>query len=331
MVIPVIGVDFGDCTTIMSFIDEYDPVNRMSGVVHNLVPLRFWDGIPNVYYYSRKVGKTLCGQEAISSKAKPEQNRLRNLRRHLGEKIQIDDRIIFYDDAITEVIEHCIRVANKCLEAGWHVSTNLVSLSYPATYTFAQRQRLIELVEKATLEDGRNIKVVGTIADPAAAALDYLAEFANKDIDTTTVLTYDLGGGTFDLGLVSVYPKGRKGRDGNQIYSLNSQNSRQSSENNYLRQQIENIRRQQSVENERVMQQMRAQQERIQQQQRAIQQERVNMSSTIQELDREVRERERLQNEKIVTMREQHARQIDSMNAQFREETEVHKNCYCYK
>lgn len=48
MVIPVIGVDFGDCTTIMSFIDEYDPVNRMSGVVHNLVPLRFWDGIPNV-------------------------------------------------------------------------------------------------------------------------------------------------------------------------------------------------------------------------------------------------------------------------------------------
>lgn len=36
----------------------------------------------------------------------------------------------------------------------------------------------------------------------------------------------------------------------NQIYSLNSQNSRQSSENNYLRQQIENIRRQQSVENE---------------------------------------------------------------------------------
>lgn len=218
MVIPVIGVDFGDCTTIMSFIDEYDPVNRMSGVVHNLVPLRFWDGIPNVYYYSRKVGKTLCGQEAISSKAKPEQNRLRNLRRHLGEKIQIDDRIIFYDDAITEVIEHCIRVANKCLEAGWHVSTNLVSLSYPATYTFAQRQRLIELVEKATLEDGRNIKVVGTIADPAAAALDYLAEFANKDIDTTTVLTYDLGGGTFDLGLVSVYPKGRKGRDGNTYY-----------------------------------------------------------------------------------------------------------------
>lgn len=108
----------------------------------------------------------------------------------------------------------------------------------------------------------------------------------------------------------------------NQIYSLNSQNNRQSSENNYLRQQIENIRRQQSVENERVMQQMRTQQERIQQQQRAMQAERASMSSAIQELDRELRERERLQNEKITTMREQHARQIDSMNSQFRQETD---------
>lgn len=107
----------------------------------------------------------------------------------------------------------------------------------------------------------------------------------------------------------------------NQIYSLNSQNGRQSSENNYLRQQIENIRRQQSVENERVMQQMRAQQERIQQQQRTMQAERASMSSAIQELDREVRERERLQSEKIAIMREQHTRQIDSMNAQFRQET----------
>lgn len=108
----------------------------------------------------------------------------------------------------------------------------------------------------------------------------------------------------------------------NQIYSLNSQNSRQSSENNNLRQQIENIRRQQSAENDRMMQQIRAQQERIRQQQLSLQKERASMNSAIQELDREVRERERLQNEKISNMREQHARQIDFMNSQFRHETE---------
>lgn len=214
---PIIGLDFGNFNSFPCYIQDFDPGTRMGGIVHDLLPQKSVDGIPSVYFYSKRLGKALCGEEAVTGKAKPEQNRLRYLKRHLGQTIQLDDRTISYDNAIIEVVQHCIRVANKRLEAGWQVSTNLVSLSYPATYTFAQRQRLIELVEKATLEDGRNLKVYGTIAEPAAAALDYLAEFANKDIDTT-VLTYDLGGGTFDLGLVSVYPKGRKGRDGNTYY-----------------------------------------------------------------------------------------------------------------
>ena len=214
---PIIGLDFGNFNSFPCYIQDFNPGTRMGGIVHDLLPRKAVDGIPSVYFYSKRLGRALCGEEAVTGKAKPEQNRLRYLKRHLGQTVQIDDRIISYDNAITAVIQHCIRVANKQLEAGWHVSTNLVSLSYPATYTFAQRQRLIELVEEATLEDGRKLKVHGTIAEPAAAALDYLAEFANKDTDTT-VLTYDLGGGTFDLGLVSVYPKGRKGRDGNTYY-----------------------------------------------------------------------------------------------------------------
>lgn len=214
---PIIGLDFGNFNSFPCYIQDFDPGTRMGGIVHDLLPQKSVDGIPSVFFYSKRLGKALCGEEAVTGKAKPEQNRLRYLKRHLGQTIQLDDRVISYDNAITEVVQHCIRVANKRLEAGWQVSTNLVSLSYPATYTFAQRQRLIELVEKATLEDGRKLKVYGTIAEPAAAALDYLAEFANKNTETT-VLTYDLGGGTFDLGLVSVYPKGRKGRNGNTYY-----------------------------------------------------------------------------------------------------------------
>ena len=216
---PIIGLDFGNFNSFPCYIQDFDPGTRMGGIVHDLLPLKLnaGAGIPSVYFYSQRLGRSLCGNEAVSRKAIPEQNRLRYLKRHLGQTIQIDGRTISYDDAITEVVQHCIRVANKCLEDNWQVTTDLVSLSYPATYTFAQKQHLIELVEKATLEDGRKLKVYGTIAEPAAAALDYLAQFANKDIDTT-VLTYDLGGGTFDLGLVSVYPKGRKGRDGNTYY-----------------------------------------------------------------------------------------------------------------
>ena len=214
---PIIGFDFGNFNSFTCFILDFDTNTRMSGMVYDLLPPRLDEGIPSVYFYSKRVGESLVGENAVRPRAVPVQNRLRYLKRHLGETITLDDRQISYDDAIVEVIQHCIRSANKKLSAGWQVTTNLVSLSYPATYTFAQRQRLIELVERATLEDNTKVKVFGTIAEPAAAALDYLAEFAKSDKDTT-VLTYDLGGGTFDLGLVSVYPKGRKNRENKTYY-----------------------------------------------------------------------------------------------------------------
>ena len=214
---PIIGLEFGNFNTFTCFISDFDIRTRMGGTVHDLLPPRLSEGIPSIYFYSEKVGEVLVGENANRTRAVPLQNRLRYLKRHLGESTVLDGRTISYDKAITEVIQHCIRSANKQLHAGWQMHTNLVSLSYPATYTFAQRQRLIELVERATLEDGTKVKVYGTIAEPAAAALDYLAEFVKSDRDTT-VLTYDLGGGTFDLGLVSVYPKGRQAEDGHTYY-----------------------------------------------------------------------------------------------------------------
>ena len=212
----VVGLDFGNFNSFASYISDIDAETRMGGIANDLIPPHLLEGIPSVYFYSERAGE-LCGEEAVRSKAKPEKNRLRYLKRHLGETIMLDDKEVSYDRAITKVIQHCIRRANKQLEARFLITTNLVSLSYPATYTCAQRQRLIELAEEATLEDGTKVEVFGTIAEPAAAALDYLAEFAKTDKDTT-ILTYDLGGGTFDLALVAAYPKGRKRQTGETYY-----------------------------------------------------------------------------------------------------------------
>ncbi len=211
--LPIIGLDFGDHNSFACFISDFGIGTRMGGTVYDLLRTRLGEGIPSVFFYSKRVGETLLCENAVKPRAFPLHNRLSCLRRHLGEIVQLDDRTIYYDQAITDVIQHCIRSANKKLQDGWQMTTNLVSLSYPASYTFAQKQRLIELAEKATLEDGTRVKVYGTIAEPAAAALDYLAEFAKSNKDTT-VLTYDLGSRDFELGLVSVYPKGRKNRDG---------------------------------------------------------------------------------------------------------------------
>ena len=212
----IIGIDFGNYNTFPCFISDFDPGTRMGGTVHDLLPSGLQDGIPSVFYYSKKVG-VLCGEEAVRTRARPVGNRIRNLKRHLADSITLDDRTISYGEAITSVIQHCVRRANEQLHAGWQMTTNQISLSYPASYTSAQLQRLIELAEQATLADGTPVKVVGTIREPAAAALDYLAEYAQTK-EETTVLTYDLGGGTFDLALVAAYPGGRENREGGIYY-----------------------------------------------------------------------------------------------------------------
>lgn len=211
----VIGLDFGNYNSFTCFIAEKDADTRLGGRPHELLPAGRNDGIPSVYFYSEKTGE-LCGENAVTNRARPFSDRLRYLKFHLGETTVLDHRTIQYDDAITKVIQHCVRSANKKMSAGFQRQTNQLALSYPASYSTAQLQKLIELAQKATLEDGRHVEVCGTIREPAAAALDYLAEYANdKD---TTVLTYDLGGGTFDLALLSAYPSGRKDADGDTYY-----------------------------------------------------------------------------------------------------------------
>ena len=226
---PVIGFDFGNCNSYLCFIPHYDmSEGRLGGTVRTLIPANYSEGIPSVFFYANndKCNKFAamnhsplpwCGVDAVRDKATPYKNRMKLLKRHLGEIFTLDNKAFSYDDAIVKVVEHCIRTANRMLQQQALMTTNLVSLAYPATYTCAQREKLIELVERATLEDGTHVSVFGTITEPAAAALDYLSECAKSDKDTT-VLTYDLGGGTFDLALVAAYPKGRKNAAGELYY-----------------------------------------------------------------------------------------------------------------
>ena len=212
----IIGLDFGNYKSFPCIIRDIDPDTRIGSEIIDLLPPKQEYGIPSVYFYAKEVG-VLCGEPAERPRAKPVSNRLRFLKRHLGETITLDDRTISYDEAITAVIQHCVREANKILQTNYLLSTDKISLSYPAAYNKAQMLHLVSLAEKATLADGRSVKVSGTIAEPAAAALDYFSA-TGADKKDCTVLVYDLGGGTFDLALVSVYPKGRLNRAGKTYY-----------------------------------------------------------------------------------------------------------------
>ncbi len=210
----VIGLDFGNFNSYPSYIEDLDSDHRrLGGRAADLLPATEQEGVPSVFFYDGN-GHFLAGRAAVSGAAKPERNRVRYLKRSLnqpleigGARVVIDGKAWTFNDAIREVAQSVLREANQELMYTTRQTTNLVSLAYPATFSSGDRECLIRIVESATLEDGRHFRVVGTIMEPAAAALDYLAQTRHKE--DTTALVFDLGGGTFDLSLVTCYPDGK--------------------------------------------------------------------------------------------------------------------------
>ena len=223
----IIGVDLGNYRSFPSCIDNSDlSAARLGGKAIDLLPNEVTDGYPSVFFYSQAVAENCLkksttpppwyGQDAVRNQAKPAAKRVRNFKRHMNEPLHVDDLDTNYDDLITGMIQYLMRHANEQLKIETLQTTDLLSLAYPAAFTASQRLHLKNLAEKATLSDGTPVKVVGMIAEPAAAALDYLVEHGRTDKETT-VLVYDLGGGSFNLSIVTAYPQGRKAENSDDI------------------------------------------------------------------------------------------------------------------
>lgn len=224
----IIGLDFGNSYSFPCFIRNFTSKgDRLGGTPVDLIPAEQHYGYPSVFFYSQQAAERCrargtppppwCGEAAVSGMASPQKNRVRNLKRHLNQPLVLDDWSGSYDDAIVQMIQYLMRQANQVLKQEAMTTSNLLSLAHPATFLRSQCAHLKNLAERATLEDGTHVKVVGMIAEPAAAALNYLAENGQTNREATTVLTYDLGGGTFDLAIVTAYPRGRK-NDRGQLY-----------------------------------------------------------------------------------------------------------------
>lgn len=215
----IIGLDFGNYFSQVCCVQNMDPNTRRGGNYLNLMDPSSPNpnGIPSAFFYSsrRNGGKPLMGREA--EVARPVSNCVRYMKRNLGNTKTLDGKVFTYDEMITRTIEYIIRQANVQLHKETQHTTNLVSLSYPASFLCSQRAYLVKLVEQATLEDGTHIKVCGTIQEPAAAALDYLAEHPGRT-DRSVVLAYDLGAGTFDVSIVEAFPNGQKTASGHTFY-----------------------------------------------------------------------------------------------------------------
>lgn len=240
----VIGIDFGNWQAFVSCVNGMDENTRMGGTIEDLLPATYRgssDGIPNEFFWNeverngKIVSNEMLGFAAAKDTNRPLENHLRLLKKHLGETVTLyadstksRSRTFNYDDIIVKMFEYHITMANNALrenygEAG---TTNLVSVAFPATYRDpAHLEYYVRLAEKADSgardKNGNmlKVKVVGTICEPAAAGLDRLCEQRqNIQSETVTYGVFDLGGGTFDLSIVALYPNGRTYPSGKTYY-----------------------------------------------------------------------------------------------------------------
>ena len=248
----IIGIDFGNWMTYICSLTGMNEETKLGGHFEDLIPNAYSshssrgseNGIPNEYFWGsvRSGAKTeiaeLCGFELLDRTVFPAENRLRLLKKYMGKEVTLssggnnpEKRTVKYDDVIVHMFEYYMRLANEALRSklGDSAMTNLVSVSYPASFGDPNvKQYYINLIQRADSgvrdEKGnmKKIRVVGAVCEPAAAGLNCLSELAAKGDaelpDNVTYGVFDLGGGTFDLSIVSLFPKGKKRPNGRKYF-----------------------------------------------------------------------------------------------------------------
>lgn len=197
----MLALDFGTSYTVCCFERsgncEFCSINNGQHAVPSFVSFH-----PTIYYGMESGGglylrhlKTLIG-ETLGSLKKSGID-LNSFGMPLVEEdgsIGVKDNGVFYSvpDLITGFIKYMKEEGET--QAG-KLFKNII-ITVPARFT--QKQRLIY---KRAVENA-GLKVIKLINEPTAAVFEFLSKYNN--IRDSTVLVYDLGGGTFDCSLVQV-------------------------------------------------------------------------------------------------------------------------------
>nr|MCU0688815.1 Hsp70 family protein [Phycisphaerales bacterium] len=110
-----------------------------------------------------------------------------------------------------EVSAHVLRALRARAEAALGVKVERAVITVPAYFDDAQRQATRDAARLAGLE------AVRLVAEPTAAALAYGLGIAASGVRRAqTMVVYDLGGGTFDVSVLRLTPRGGGGQSGGQ-------------------------------------------------------------------------------------------------------------------
>lgn len=180
----VLGFDFG--TTYS------EPVAIKMGNPVLLLPPNV-AAIPSAFYYDKQRGE-LVGEAAedagVGIKA---ENLILDVKMKTKQSFVIDGKTFSAEDIIASIISYGVEKAKSIAEDN-NMDRNIgeIVLTVPAKFGLAEKETIRKAAE-------RKVKVCALVAEPVAAALAYFKDTLENN---TTVMVYDLGGGTCDIAIV---------------------------------------------------------------------------------------------------------------------------------
>ena len=179
----IIGIDLGTTNSCVAVIEGGEAV-----VIPNAEGART---TPSVVAFS-KTGERMVGQVAKRQAVSNPQRTISSIKRHMGYdyKVTIDGKS-YSPQEISAMILQKLKIDAEAY-LGEKVTEAVITV--PAYFTDAQRQ--------ATKDAGKiaGLEVKRIINEPTAAALAYGMDKEHEQ----KVMVYDLGGGTFDVSLLSI-------------------------------------------------------------------------------------------------------------------------------
>lgn len=179
----IIGIDLGTTNSCVAVMEGGEAT-----VIPNAEGART---TPSVVAFS-KTGERMVGQVAKRQAVSNPQRTISSIKREMGtdHKVKIDDKSYSPQEISAMILQKLKTDAEAYL--GEKVSQAVITV--PAYFTDAQRQ--------ATKDAGRiaGLEVLRIINEPTAAALAYGVDKENEQ----KIMVYDLGGGTFDVSILSI-------------------------------------------------------------------------------------------------------------------------------
>ena len=179
---PVVGIDLGTTNSEVAFIRDGRPQ-----------VIRGDDGgiLPSCVGVDQD-GKVMVGVQARNQYAASPERTVISIKRRMGS----DDRVPMGKQTYSpqEVSAFILRALKERAQRELGTPVSKAVITVPAYFGDAQRQATREAGEIAGLE------VLRIINEPTAAALAY----ESRSTERRRILVYDLGGGTFDVSVVSI-------------------------------------------------------------------------------------------------------------------------------